>query len=66
MSSRPPDPSPEDMPLLARLVEYALAYYRDFVRPAKQYKAPDDTDRAALTDLLAEKGMSYDELVLAI
>jgi lysyl-tRNA synthetase class 1 len=46
--------TPEDMPLLARLVEYALAYYRDFVRPAKQYKAPDDTDRAALTDLLAE------------
>lgn len=46
--------TPEDMPLLARLVEYALAYYRDFVRPAKKYKAADATDRAALTDLAAE------------
>ena len=46
--------TPEDMPLLARLVEYALAYYRDFVRPAKQYRAPDETERAALSDLLAE------------
>jgi lysyl-tRNA synthetase class 1 len=49
-----PAATPADMPLLARLVEYALAYYRDFVRPAKQYKAPDETDRAALADLLAE------------
>jgi lysyl-tRNA synthetase class 1 len=46
--------TPEDMPLLARLVEYALAYYRDFVRPAKQYKTPDATERAALADLAAE------------
>ncbi|MCC6718738.1 MAG: lysine--tRNA ligase [Acetobacteraceae bacterium] len=48
------DATPQDMPLLARLVEYALAYYRDFVRPAKQYRAPDDTERAALADLHAE------------
>jgi lysyl-tRNA synthetase class 1 len=42
------------MPLLARLVEYALAYYRDFVRPAKQYRAATDIERAALADLAAE------------
>jgi len=46
--------TPHDMPLLARLVEYALAYYRDFVRPTKQYRNPDATERAALADLLAE------------
>jgi lysyl-tRNA synthetase class 1 len=45
--------TPEDMPFLARMVEYALAYYRDFVRPAKQYRTPDATERAALADLAA-------------
>ncbi|CAH2604427.1 Lysine--tRNA ligase [Rhodovastum atsumiense] len=46
-----PQATPEDMPFLARLVEYALAYYRDFVRPAKQFREPDATERAALQDL---------------
>ncbi len=49
-----PDATPEAMPLLARLVEYALAYYRDFVRPAKTYRPPTDIERAALIDLRAE------------
>ncbi len=49
-----PAATPADMPLLARLVEYALAYYRDIVRPAKQYRSPDATERAALADLLVE------------
>ncbi len=48
-----PGASPEDMPFLARLVEYALAYYADFVRPAKRFRAPDATERAALSDLAA-------------
>ena len=39
------------MPLLARLVEYALAYYRDFVRPTKSFRQPDAVERAALGDL---------------
>ena len=46
-----PGAGPEDMPLLARLVEYALAYYRDFVRPKKAYREPDAIERAALEDL---------------
>jgi lysyl-tRNA synthetase class 1 len=46
-----PDATPESMPLLARMVDYALAYYRDFVRPAKTYRAPSDMERAALLDL---------------
>jgi lysyl-tRNA synthetase class 1 len=45
------DASPETMPFLARLVDHAIAYYRDFVRPAKRYRAPTDTERAALADL---------------
>ena len=41
------------MPFLAGLVGHALAYYRDFVRPAKRFRAPDATERAALEDLAA-------------
>ncbi|HEY7610987.1 MAG TPA: lysine--tRNA ligase [Alphaproteobacteria bacterium] len=43
--------SPAKMPILDRLVGYALVYYRDFVKPAKQYRAPTDLERAALADL---------------
>jgi lysyl-tRNA synthetase class 1 len=46
-----PDAAPEDMPFLTRLVEYALAYYRDFVRPAKQFRRPNTAEAAALRDL---------------
>ncbi len=45
---------PESAPLLGRLVGHAVAYYRDFVKPNKRYRAPDETERAALEDLLAE------------
>jgi lysyl-tRNA synthetase class 1 len=48
-----PAATPEDMPFLAGLVEYALAYYRDFVRPTKQFRDPDPTERAALAELAA-------------
>jgi lysyl-tRNA synthetase class 1 len=43
--------TPEAMPFLARLVEHALAYYRDIVRPAKRFRQPDAVERAALADL---------------
>jgi lysyl-tRNA synthetase class 1 len=46
-----PGASPETMPFLDRLVGHALAYYRDFVRPAKRYRVPNETERAALADL---------------
>ena len=49
-----PAATPEGNPLLARLVEHALAYYRDFIRPAKRHRAPDDLERAALAELAAE------------
>ncbi len=33
---------------------HALAYYRDFVRPAKRYRAPSEIERQALGDLRSE------------
>ena len=46
-----PDSAPQTNPFLARLAEHAVAYYRDFVRPAKTYRAPSPVERAALADL---------------
>jgi lysyl-tRNA synthetase, class I len=43
--------SPQTMPFLARLVEHAVAFYRDFVRPTKKFRPANDTERAALADL---------------
>jgi lysyl-tRNA synthetase class 1 len=48
-----PNVTPGSSPLLARLIGYALAYYRDFVKPAKKYRAPDETESKALTALAA-------------
>ncbi|MBT3360623.1 MAG: lysine--tRNA ligase [Rhodospirillales bacterium] len=47
-----PDATPESAPLLDRLVEYAINYYRDFVKPSKVYRLPDETERAALEELV--------------
>ena len=46
-----PEASPETQPFLARLVEHAVAYYRDFVRSSKSFRAPTPVERAALADL---------------
>jgi lysyl-tRNA synthetase class 1 len=46
-----PAASPDSQPFLARLVDHAVLYYRDFVRPEKRFRAPDQTERAALADL---------------
>jgi lysyl-tRNA synthetase class 1 len=46
-----PGASPETQPLLGKLVEHAVAYYRDFVRPEKRYRDANDMERAALLDL---------------
>jgi lysyl-tRNA synthetase class 1 len=58
-----PDVSPESHPQLNRLVTHAVAYYRDFVRPAKAYRAPTEAEHAALRDLgaaLADHAGSVD------
>jgi lysyl-tRNA synthetase, class I len=51
-----PDVSAQTHPRLDALVGYAIAYFRDFVKPAKHYRPPDDVEReafAALADALA-------------
>ena len=48
-----PDATPQSAPILDRLVEHAINYYRDFVKPDKRYRAPDDNERGALEDLLS-------------
>lgn len=46
-----PEASPQRYPRLAILVERAIAYYRDFVAPAKRYRLPNGRERAALVEL---------------
>jgi lysyl-tRNA synthetase class 1 len=46
-----PGVTPRTRPRLAALVEYAINYYRDFVAPAKKFRAPSAAERAALLDL---------------
>jgi len=47
-----PGTSPKTHPHLDELVGYAVAYYRDFVKPTKRYRAPSELERAAFADLL--------------
>ncbi len=47
-----PDATPETAPILDRLLGYAINYYRDFVKPNKQYRAPNDMEKEALQALL--------------
>ncbi len=51
-----PGTSPENHPLLDDLVGYAIAYYQDFVKPNKKYRAPEDRERAAMTELAGRLG----------
>jgi len=52
--------TPETQPLLDRLVDHAIAYYRDFVRPEKRYRQPSEMERAALEDLAATLAELHD------
>jgi lysyl-tRNA synthetase class 1 len=51
-----PETSPETHPKLDELVGYATAYFHDFVKPAKQFRAPDERERAAITELWEKFG----------
>ena len=48
-----PNATPENEPLLDRLMDYALNYYEDFVKPSKVYRLPTEQEKAALLDLAA-------------
>lgn len=47
-----PGATPETEPTLDRLTGYAINYYEDFVKPSKKFRAPDDKERAAMTQLV--------------
>jgi len=53
--------SPQTNPGLDRLVDFALRYYEDFVRPTKVFRAASDKERAALEDLAARLEKLGDE-----
>ena len=55
-----PGASPATHPRLDQLIGYALAYYRDFVRPAKQYRAADEVEAEALRALSAALAVMTD------
>ena len=66
-----PGVSPASHPRLDALVGYAVAYFRDFVRPAKTYRLPDEVERDALEKLDAmlaalPAGASAEEIQTAL
>jgi lysyl-tRNA synthetase class 1 len=48
-----PDAAPETNPQLDAAAGYAVRYYQDFVKPAKEFRAPTEKERAAMEDLAA-------------
>jgi lysyl-tRNA synthetase class 1 len=48
-----PEVTPETSPILDRLVDYAINYYRDFVKPNKQFRSPNEIEEEAMKSLLA-------------
>ncbi len=45
------DVTPQTHPVLDQMVEYAIRYFRDFVKPEKSFRAASDKERGALTTL---------------
>ena len=54
-----PDATAETHPGLDEAAGFAVRYFHDFVKPTKVYRAADDQERAALTDL-AERLKAWD------
>jgi len=46
-----PGATPENAPTLDKLTEYAVEYFRDFVKPVKSYRSPDEIEKKALAEL---------------
>jgi len=46
-----PGATPENHPILDQLVGYAIRYYTDFVKPAKRFRTPTETERKAIAAL---------------
>ncbi len=56
------DASPEKYPTLDRLLDYALRYYEDFVKPTKKFRQPTEQERKALEDLAVRLGNMPEDL----
>ena len=48
-----PEASPASHPDMDDAAGFAVRYYNDFVKPTKSFRAPDETERAAMEDLAA-------------
>jgi lysyl-tRNA synthetase class 1 len=48
-----PAATPQTEPVLDQLMDRALNYYEDFVKPTKSYRQPDGRETTALLDLAA-------------
>jgi len=62
-----PDAAPETHPDLDQAAGFALAYFRDFVAPARRFRAPTPHERAAMEDMAArlrawQGGLDAEEL----
>ncbi len=51
-----PGVTPQSHPELDKLVGYAIAYFHDFVKPTKRFRAPTDLERAVITELYEKLG----------
>ncbi|MCD9148708.1 lysine--tRNA ligase [Pseudophaeobacter flagellatus] len=60
-----PDATPESNPTMDQAAGFAVAYFNDYVKPGKVFRAPSDVERAALRDL-AEALKSPDAALAAI
>jgi len=67
IQSYAPGATPEKLPLLDKLVGYAISYFHDFVKPKKKYRVATETERVAFLDLASrlekvEEGTSGQDL----
>ena len=51
-----------DHPILDSLVEYALKYFTDIVKPKKKYRKPNEKEKKALLDLAKRLRDCKDEM----
>jgi len=51
-----PEAATANDPVLDKMVEGAIAYYRDFVKPTRQYRLASETERKALEELVQALG----------
>jgi len=51
-----PEAAAANDPVLDKMVEGAIAYYQDFVKPTRKFRAPSDTERQAMEELVQVLG----------